>query len=431
MKVNQLKLENFRCFQKLEIDFSPKLTVLVAENGGGKTAILDAIAVAFGPFIGAFDEAKGGGFSPDDAQWITDKEQKFPLTLDVEGMIQEKSIQWRRILTGKKSRTTISESKILIETGKKLQEHVRNLEEIALPLFTYYGTGRLWKQERLTLSRKQGWGSRTKGYTDALNPNSNFRSFKHWFQNTSYADFRAEEKDNPYEKALSGVRSAVNIVMESTGWENIHYSGYHLDVTMKHPDVGTLPVRLLSDGLRAMVGLTSDIAYRIMKLNPHYGENAPQETEGIVLIDEVDMHLHPSWQQHVLQNLGEAFPKIQFIVTTHSPQVLTTVAAQDIRIIRDGKIYAAPSGTEGAESSRVLKRVLGVDKRPPAHQATKELETYLKLVDHNQWDTPRAHQLRKILDQRYQGEEPALYKADLIIENRKWEMEDKGHKDSQ
>ncbi len=74
-----------------------------------------------------------------------------------------------------------------------------------------------------------------------------------------------------------------------------------------------------------MLALVGDIAYRCYKLNAHLGEEAPQRTHGIVMIDEVDMHLHPSWQQTVLTDLCSAFPKLQFIVTTHSPQVLSTV----------------------------------------------------------------------------------------------------------
>lgn len=141
------------------------------------------------------------------------------------------------------------------------------------------------------------------------------------------------------------------------------------------------------------------------------------------MIDEVDMHLHPRWQQVVLGQLKDAFPEIQFVVTTHSPQVLTTVASDHIRILRNNKVYAAPPGTEGAEPERLLKQVLGLKEiRPPAVQATRELKEYLSLVDRDLWNSPRAQELRKLLDERYQGQEPALLEADLQIENRKWEL---------
>ena len=93
-----------------------------------------------------------------------------------------------------------------------------------------------------------------------------------------------------------------------------------------------------------------------------------------------------------------------------------------IRILEEGRVFAAPPGTKGAEASRLLKRVLGADIRPPENKATRELQEYLELVDTEQWQTPRALELRQLLDARYQGEEPALLEADLRIENRKWEL---------
>lgn len=114
---------------------------------------------------------------------------------------------------------------------------------------------------------------------------------------------------------------------------------------------------------------------------------------------------------------------MQFIVSTHSPQVLTTVASESVRILRDGKVYAAPAGTEGAEPGRLLTTALGLQSvRPPHSPATQELLAYLALVDKDQWNSPEALALRARLDARYQGQEPALLEADLLIENRKWEL---------
>ncbi|MFO7750300.1 MAG: AAA family ATPase, partial [Desulfobacteraceae bacterium] len=126
-------------------------------------------------------------------------------------------------------------------------------------------------------------------------------------------------------KLLQAIQKAVNAVMAPSGWINIRYSASAQEVVAEHPEHGILPVSILSDGIRNMIGLLADIAYRAVRLNPHLGENAVIRTPGMVLIDEMDMHLHPEWQQLVLQDLTRAFPGIQFIVTTHSPQVISTV----------------------------------------------------------------------------------------------------------
>jgi predicted ATP-binding protein involved in virulence len=192
---------------------------------------------------------------------------------------------------------------------------------------------------------------------------------------------------------------------------------------MSHDRLGTMPVDMLSDGLRNAIAMVADLAFRTYKLNPHLGSEAARNTPGVALIDEVDMFLHPSWQQTILGSLREAFPRVQFIVSTHSPQVLTTVPSECIRILQDGKVYAAPAGTEGAEPGRLLLSALGLQSvRPPDNPATQELLAYLALVDQDKWNTPEALALRRKLDARYQGNEPALLEADLLIENKKWEQ---------
>jgi predicted ATP-binding protein involved in virulence len=169
--------------------------------------------------------------------------------------------------------------------------------------------------------------------------------------------------------------------------------------------------------------MVGDITYRCIKLNPHLGINAAKEASGIVMIDEIDMHLHPAWQQTILGDLTNTFPNIQFIVTTHSPQVLSTVPSQQIRIVDEGQTYAAEAGTQGAEASRILKRIFGVDPRPQNDPNTKKLNEYLDLVYSDKWQSTKAIDMRVGLDAIYQDNEPALTEADLYIENRQWELD--------
>jgi predicted ATP-binding protein involved in virulence len=191
---------------------------------------------------------------------------------------------------------------------------------------------------------------------------------------------------------------------------------------MFHPEHGRLPVSAMSSGVQAVVSLVVDLAFRCLRLNSVHAEDALSVSYGIVLIDEIEQHLHPGWQQRILPSLRRIFPKIQFIVTTHSPEVLSTVESQQIRILQEGKCYEAPPGTLGAESQRLLQDVLDLkDPRPPIPEVN-QLKEYLALIDQEQWDSPRAKELRLILDERYQGQEPSLVEADIHIENRLWEQ---------
>jgi len=174
----------------------------------------------------------------------------------------------------------------------------------------------------------------------------------------------------------------------------------------------------LSDGIRNMIGMVADIAFRSTKLNPNLGPYAARETPGVVLIDEVDMHLHPEWQQRVLGTLTEAFPRIQFIVTTHSPQVLTTVQKESIRVIewKSGKVCITTPvhETYAQESRRTLEDVLNVSSRPPL-DINEKLHRYLQLVEDGNETLQDAVHLRSELEQVLGAGDSQLQLADMLI----------------
>lgn len=153
LSITKLRLENYRCFKMLEIDFHPQLTVLIAANGIGKTAILDALAVAFGPYVGAFDEAVGTHFHANDIRLsrvrvTQSNEMEYApngVTLEATGFIPESeptlelkeervNAAWkRRLASPTKAKTTIKEAGVLIRYGKRQQEAVRQGEDVVLP----------------------------------------------------------------------------------------------------------------------------------------------------------------------------------------------------------------------------------------------------------------------------------------------------------
>ncbi|MEA3643544.1 MAG: AAA family ATPase, partial [Lamprobacter sp.] len=209
---------------------------------------------------------------------------------------------------------------------------------------------------------------------------------------------------HPIAGQIKGIQRAVDSVLSAEGWEGFHYSMQYEELAIEHPEIGTLPVSLLSDGVRAMVSLVADMAWRCAKLNPHMGEEAARRTAGIAFIDEVDMHLHPRWQQRVIGTLREAFPRIQLVVTTHSPQVLSTVDAESIRLVRHE--YDPESGetvsqtvrplmqSRGVASSDVMAELQEVDPVPGVQEA-RWLEEYKALVTSMEQD--------QVLDERKQA----------------------------
>lgn len=460
MRLKKLTLRNFRCYEHVEIVFNDRTTVFVAINGEGKTSVLDALRIAFWTFVGQFDLAKPAKHDPansiqiDDVRsiWqqntsitgesmLDEMARQLPCSISVECEFMQQPLSWTRLRESeaKRSQTLDGDGCAQVKSyAKRLQKNARRLEQPTqdLPLFGYYGTGRLWQHKRKTTSKtdKANHKVRTFAYMDCLDPASSFRQFEDWFigvfKTAREQQLKALEKgeqitleQTPYYTVIKVIQKAINTVLEPVGWHSLEFSqAYDASLVLKNQEQGTFKVSQLSDGIKNMLGMVSDIAYRCVQLNSHLGEYAAEKTQGVFLIDEVDMHLHPSWQQTVVSSLEKAFPSLQFVLTTHSPQVLTTVPSSSICILKNGQMYRAPAGSQGAEASRMLNQIFEVQSRPPQDENTKKLNQYIALVYADAWTTKDAIALRKQLDEVFKGQEPKLLELDLYIENKEWEQ---------
>lgn len=304
----------------------------------------------------------------------------------------------------------------------------------------YYGTGRLWSQKKLAgKSDKvdQASFSRTWAYRDCLAPSSSYKDFVQWytrvFKALRDAQIRNLEKKLGPEAQVAddllapvrAVQQAIDVILEPhTGWHWLEYSAEHDDLVLEHPDQGKLKVSQLSDGIRNMLALVGDIAYRCYKLNTHHGDRAALLTHGIVMIDEIDMHLHPEWQQTVLPDLQKAFPNLQFIVTTHSPQVLSSIDAHCIRRLdweldeESGRqrmaVNTIEQQTMGVASSDVLANVMGINPVPDVEPA-RQLSHYMALIQQNLHDEPGGKALREELNAHFGAGHPKMLECDRLI----------------
>lgn len=452
MKIEEIIIKNFRCFEQLEVTFHPQMTVLIAANGGGKTSILDAVRIAVWPFVKGFDLGSQTGKSAtiqiDDVRLekqINDNmEPKEKTEVNTTGVWDDNGqvktwLQWRdSIKKGTNSKGDASTAELTNQYAKSMQKKVfEGKEQIDLPLIAYLGTGRLWYQSRysseaadVVLSKTEY--SRTSGYLNCLSQGSSLKHFVDWY-GWIYRSYREEqikaleqgyswgEPGSHFLQTIKAIQFAVNCLIEKqTGWKDIAYSSSHeQQIVLTHPQHGTLPLERLSDGLRNMVAMVADLAYRCVKLNPHLGAEATIKTHGIVMIDEVDMFLHPSWQQSVLGSLQEAFPKIQFIVTTHSPQVLSTVPKECIRVLgtnAEGKNIAATplASSYGEPSNDVLQAIMHVDPQPPVPEK-RLLDELTSLVDQGEYQSKHATELLAELKQKLNDQHPQILKIERSI----------------
>ncbi len=460
MKLEKITLKNFRCFKHIDVELHPKITILVANNGQGKSTILDAIRIALWPYVSQFDLAKTPYKDPantitiDDVRTIKTSTQQskafgaldemarqLPSSVTATGEYNAVKTTWQRFRNSeaKKSQTKDDgECKKLKSVSKDLQTQVRDLsrQPIDLPVFGYYGTGRLWREKRLTDAKKGSAEKnneqiRTFAYRDCLDPASSFRQFEDWFTSAYIKVMQNQikqieqgatflEVDPQIKRPVKVVQDAVNAVLKPVNWQHLQYSEtYDKSLVLKHTDLGVMKVSQLSDGIKNMLAMIADIAYRCVLLNGHLGEDAARKSSGIVMIDEIDMHLHPIWQQSVMASLQEAFPKIQFIVTTHSPQVLSTVPKECIRVLglnsQGEDIAATPlAASYGEPSNDVLQAIMHVDPQPPVPEK-KLLDELTSLVDQGEYKSARAQQLLIELKQKLNDQHPQLEKIERSI----------------
>ena len=430
MYVSKIRMQNFRCYTDFTMHFSPGVTVIVAENGKGKTAILDGLAINMAPYLAAFPGIKGRNFQPNDVRMVMDipsgKEELkiqrmkylLPVVLETEVKADDgKAYSWKRELKTVKGKTSSASAKFVSDYGKRIADALNQPgdQDIILPVIGYYGTSRMWNDSSL-LKRKNVDLSRSSGYTECLEPSGSYNTFAQWFR---YATESALEYDriiaeknlktkNPYRELLNAIKKAIVTCISSMGWTDLKYSFAAQNLLICHPKMGELPLEAMSDGARSVISMAADIAYRMARLNPDMGEDVTLKTSGVILIDEVDMHLHPSWQQTVVNDFVRAFPKVQFIVTTHSPQVLTSVPAESIRILH------------WDDDMVDIEDIQHVETRPGSLPIVKTLQRYLQLVSEDKWDSKEALELRKTLDEWSQGREPALLRADMDIRVRNY-----------
>ncbi|WP_213937166.1 AAA family ATPase [Pseudomonas sp. dw_612] len=455
MNLIRLELENYRCFPKLTLEFDKQLTVLVARNGQGKTSLLDAIKVVLWPYVRGFD--LGGttndvtGIQPDDVFlrpiMAHQMEPSLPASLTAYAAIQDKGFRWSRrrdsIRKGTQTRGDEGTSE-LGNSALALESQIFNSafhDQLPpdLAVLAYYGTGRLWSQKKISLAHEKAENaefSRTYGYRDCLDPASSYKHFAKWYTRI-FRSYREEQIRNIEQGKLSidvkdefihpvlAVQNAVNAALTAqTGWRDLAYSSEFADLVLEHPVHGILKVSQLSDGIRNIVALTADIAYRCVKLNPHLGILACHDSTGVVLIDEVDMHLHPAWQQTVIPDLLSAFPRLQFIVTTHSPQVITSVPAHCLRVLqtvsdKNGHgqrvtVSNVEQQTQGVASSQVLAHVMQIDPTPDNEPANK-LSAYLALIQQDLHESKDGLVLRKYLDAHFGAKHPGMLDCERLI----------------
>ncbi|MCJ8272493.1 MAG: AAA family ATPase, partial [Psychrosphaera sp.] len=227
-----------------------------------------------------------------------------------------------------------------------------------------------------------------------------------------------KEQENLQDKALTCAREAIEFFLsegEPSTFTNLYIERSPALSMMVNKSGEYLSIDQLSYGERSILTMVGDIARRLSMLNPKHKN--PLHGNGIILIDEPETHLHPRWQQRILTNLDKIFPNVQFVITTHSPQIITTVKKEQVIVLSDDNAATPVGNTFGEPSNYVLTQVLGVDTRPPLAY-TEQLQAYLTLIESGLGKSAEGEALRAELNKMMGENHSDLKAADRTIQRK-------------
>lgn len=435
IRLNELEFQNFRCISSGKITFNKDVTVLVADNGIGKTTVLDAASVVLAQFVDELTNAKQspGLVQADVRLASTDgapQSPRTPTALSAIGDLAGRRVEWtaRRKQFEQTPRRSPKDVAGIVAVTNEMKAALSSTEDsergIALPIVAYYRSNRFALNTFFGTAERRRIGSledRLSGYRIYLEPLSDSLHFNKWYRklvlDVKNSPVTGASRPDSSLKQLAAVNEAVEHILAPTGWQHIDWDERQQSITAEHTTFGTLPLAVLSSGIRTTIAVAADIAHRCARLNPSLGEDIARLTPGVVLIDEIDLHLHPAWQQLIVDLLCSAFPSVQFILSTHSPQVLSTIDSSAIRVIklRDGsaQMEPPPLQTRGVESADILARVMDVDPIPKVEQA-EWLSSYRALVQSGEHESDQGRNLWTRLLDHFGSEHPVLIDIDAI-----------------
>ena len=344
MRIDRISLTNMRLVgeqtKELVLDSTKNVVILLGDNGFGKTTILDAMATIMAPYSAQFPGI--ADYQLSDLDVHINRQGRRAKFLTVEAELSDNGIVMRSVRYRKGTQTP---PKANYEQMKQMAIAKKNAilagePNVELPLFAYYGTGRGQFQ---VPERRRGFQQafeRWDCYKSAINPETDFKRFFGWFDLMEDQERRDREKlrDFNYKSpVLNAVRRALSEIVTSYRNPRIETRPLRFIMDRVDQDGSTHELRIeqLSEGYKIVIAMVADLAARMAEANPDM--NNPLNSTGIVLVDEVDLHLHPRWQRDILSQLTKVFPNIQFVVSTHSP-VIVVGAAEIAQVINLNKI---------------------------------------------------------------------------------------------
>lgn len=370
MRIKEIHIENFKGLQNVTLkDLSPNINLIIGVNGAGKSSVLDAVSLVLSWFIARIQskEGKGKNIPLEDISNGSQSGCLIKLEVANAGLWE----LYRSKAYNKERKSFLEDISNFVN---QLRERLDNNPESSLPLVVHYGVNRTVLNRHSEASNKGIDRGQLEAYKNALYGNLNFNDFFQWFRNEEdyENEVRIKEKDFR-DPALETVRRALEIALPEFSEMKVSRKARALVVRKNGKE---FQINQLSDGEKVYITLICDIARRLAIANP---SGDALQGEGIVLIDEIDLHLHPQWQLNVVSNLERTFPNIQFLMSSHSPIVASDTNGK-VFGIKNGEIFT--ERTYGKLSEDILSHVFGVSNARSPYIQQLINQTY-ELIEKN------------------------------------------------
>jgi predicted ATP-binding protein involved in virulence len=391
MKIDTIKIDSFKNFDKLSLSFESGVNLFVGANGSGKTSLLEAINVALGCFFGEQEQKMQRMIELSEVRIIMNNGNPQRLIkTSIEASSHLISGSWTRNFNSNTKNNDSKFTKNISTYGNSVIEKLSDTENRGIaPLIAYYSTQRLFKDA--SQSAKQKYDAligRRNGYLQCLRDNAIKGTLVEWLGNAVTSRATKQIKDiESIDLVLENVEAAIKKTLAyflddiDEGDIKIYQEpDFDFDLFIQLKNDFSLPINYFSDGFRNLIYLIVDIVWRASQLNPWLTlEEIKNEQIGCVTIDEIDLHLHPKWQAKAISILQALLPHVQFFITTHSPTVVANFENGSLFVIEGGIVYKHCSDYFGREVNSVLRNILGAaDRHIPTQQ---KIDKLLVLID--------------------------------------------------
>jgi ABC-type cobalamin/Fe3+-siderophores transport system ATPase subunit len=411
MRVTRLKLANVRAIKEAEFHFQPGFNLIVGVNGVGKTSVLDALGVCLSEIVVHTNQLRlrPGSFTVKDVRIGSNA-----LTLECGVALgksehtylvhQPRSTSVARRKGEGKPREQVHKTPVRSEFIGDPPSPASSRETDGRPLVILFSTTRAVPSDKQPTKGRSSGGIAAASAEAWSSRELRIAEFADWMRVQ-----QALRGENPSaRKVLAAFERGVKRFLDGYSKLRVQNTDGGHELVINRGTM-TIPVRQLSDGERGTLALVLDLTRRLAQANPEMTDPA-RKAEAIVLIDEIDLHLHPKWQRRIVDNLTAAFPKCQFIATTHSPQVIGELAHERIQIMSEGEVYS-PAYSFGVDSSRILAEIM--DAPPRATEAAELLADLSRAVADDRFD--RAQELVDELADLLGEDDPEVTRAKTLL----------------